>query len=178
MEKLIIKNFPNLDRIKALKEAMLKGEIPMYESPIEAMQKHSEEITRQEENEIIMQIQETIGVVVDKDELIKALNYDRNQYQKGYEDAKKQYERKWTPVSSGNLPKNHAIVEVTVVRKDKTWNQKPYIRLAEWNDELRDWFIIPYSITRLHGERLSESDGGDATVTAWRPLPEPYKEDE
>ena len=82
----------------------------------------------------------------------------------------------WIPVSSGKFPPSFEACEVTVVRKDKRWNQKPYIRLAEWNDELKDWFIIPYSIMRLHGERLSESDGGDATVIAWRHLTEPYKE--
>ena len=145
----------------------------MYKSPIEAMKEYSEAITRQEENEIITQIQETLGIVVDKDELVKALNYDRNQYNIGFLDGKKEASA-WIPVSSGKLPQSFEACEVTVVRKDKRWNQKPYIRLAEWNDELQDWFIIPYPITQLHGERLSESDGGDATVTAWRLLTEPY----
>lgn len=34
-----------------------------------------------------------IGVKVDKDELIKALKYDRNQYEKGYADGKKEATR-------------------------------------------------------------------------------------
>ena len=37
------------------------------------------------EGEILKAVQK-IGVYVDKDELLKALQYDRNQYQKGYDD--------------------------------------------------------------------------------------------
>ena len=29
---------------------------------------------------------QNVGVIVDRDELVKALRYDRNQYQKGYKD--------------------------------------------------------------------------------------------
>ena len=83
----------------------------------------------------------------------------------------------WIPVSSGKFPTSYVAVEVTVIRKDKTWNQTPYIRLAEWCEGLKDWFEIPYPIDQPWGDRLSESDGGDATVVAWRPLGEPYKGD-
>ena len=83
----------------------------------------------------------------------------------------------WIPVSSGKFPTSYVAVEVTVMRKDKTWNQTPYMRLAEWHEEMKDWFKIPYPIDQPWGDRLSESDGGDATVVAWRPLPEPYKGD-
>ena len=83
----------------------------------------------------------------------------------------------WIPVRSGKMPTSYVAVEVTVIRKDKTWNQTPYIRLAEWHEGLKDWFEIPYPIDQPFGERLSESDGGDATVIAWRPMPEPYKEE-
>ena len=37
------------------------------------------------EGEILKAVQ-NVGVNVDKDELLKALQYDRNQYQKGYDD--------------------------------------------------------------------------------------------
>lgn len=36
----------------------------------------------------IVQAVGTIGISIDKDELIKALAYDRNQYEQGYADAK------------------------------------------------------------------------------------------
>lgn len=34
-----------------------------------------------------------VGIDVNKEELVKALQYDRNQYEKGYADAKRQYDR-------------------------------------------------------------------------------------
>ena len=42
----------------------------------------------QEEENTVMKAVRQIGVNVDKGELIKALQYDRNQYTKGYEDGK------------------------------------------------------------------------------------------
>lgn len=44
------------------------------------------EINRQDE-EIWYTIEQAIGYKVDKEELIKALQYDRNQYEKGYNDG-------------------------------------------------------------------------------------------
>lgn len=65
----------------------------MYESPITNY--ISEIIDKQmveRENFILVTISESIGVNVNREELIKALNYDRNQYEKGYADAKAEYE--------------------------------------------------------------------------------------
>lgn len=56
----------------------------MYESPIEVIQK---EIKTQVENDVYKAVLDT-GVVVDKDELVRALQYDRNQYDKGYADGR------------------------------------------------------------------------------------------
>lgn len=55
----------------------------MYESPIRTFQKQLE---MRYENGIMNAVAE-YGIHVDKDELVKALNYDRNQYDKGYSDA-------------------------------------------------------------------------------------------
>jgi len=51
-----------------------------YESPIEII---SGKMRMEQENHIFKVIQD-YGVNVDKDELIKALQYDRDQYEKGY----------------------------------------------------------------------------------------------
>jgi len=71
----------------------------MYESPIEVMFRDIENrIREQEENAITAEVSRQMGVNVDKDELMKALAYDRDQYNRGYEDAKRAYERpkgKW-----------------------------------------------------------------------------------
>jgi hypothetical protein len=56
----------------------------MYKSPIETFQTG---IEYQLENDIMNMIQK-YGITVDKDELLKALRYDRDQYDKGYADGK------------------------------------------------------------------------------------------
>ena len=58
------------------------------------------------ENAITLKVSETIGVDVNREELIKALNYDRDQYEKGYADAKAECTPKWTKVEDG-LPETH-----------------------------------------------------------------------
>lgn len=54
-----------------------------YESPIKIYEK----ITREYEDNVINVIV-SYGITVDKEELLKALSYDRGQYEKGYNDAK------------------------------------------------------------------------------------------
>ena len=58
-----------------------------YQSPIEIIMGQLR-VEREErvEGEIFKAIQE-VGVTVDKDELVKALQYDRDQYAKGFKDG-------------------------------------------------------------------------------------------
>ncbi len=56
----------------------------MYESPIKVIQG---ELETQFEGEILKAVHR-VGVTVDRDELIRALRYDREQYQKGFDDAR------------------------------------------------------------------------------------------
>lgn len=61
----------------------------MYESPITMyMSDINKEIQKQTEEESMIVINQTIGFDVDKEELLKALQYDREQYEKGYRDCK------------------------------------------------------------------------------------------
>lgn len=60
----------------------------MYESPIEMIQGIINEQMKQEEDRCIYEIKQQIGFNIDKDELLKALQYDRDQYNKGYSDGK------------------------------------------------------------------------------------------
>ena len=55
----------------------------MYESPIQLA---IGEMQMKYEDEVYKCIQQ-YGINVDKDELIRALQYDRDQYKKGYRDA-------------------------------------------------------------------------------------------
>lgn len=59
----------------------------MYESPINVA---IDDLKMQVEGEICRAVQ-TIGVKVDKEELLKALQYDRGQYDKGYKDGIKEF---------------------------------------------------------------------------------------
>lgn len=56
----------------------------MYRSPIEVIY---EQAKTQMENDIFQAVQ-SYAINVDKDELIRALRYDRGQYDKGYADGK------------------------------------------------------------------------------------------
>lgn len=60
----------------------------MYESPIEMIYGELQTQMMQESEKLIMKAVRIKGVNVDKEALIKALQYDRNQYSKGYEDGK------------------------------------------------------------------------------------------
>ena len=62
----------------------------MYESPITLI---NGAFYLNLEDGVYKAVRQT-GVVVDKDELIKALKYDRDQYNKGYADAKAEQKRK------------------------------------------------------------------------------------
>ena len=56
----------------------------MYKSPIELIY----EDTQYQIEEGIYKAVQKVDIKVDREELIKALEYDRGQYEKGYEDAK------------------------------------------------------------------------------------------
>ena len=59
-----------------------------YESPIEiAIRQMRIEQEKKIEGEVMKAIQD-YGITIDKDELIRALQYDRGQYDKGYKDGK------------------------------------------------------------------------------------------
>lgn len=62
----------------------------MYESPVELITKNVEhKITQQTDDFIMSEITQQLSVRVDRDELIKAMKYDRQQYDKGFKDASK-----------------------------------------------------------------------------------------
>lgn len=60
----------------------------MYKSPIEMIYGELQTQMEQKNEEMVIKAIREVGVNVDKEELIKALQYDRNQYTKGYKDGK------------------------------------------------------------------------------------------
>lgn len=64
------------------------ADISGYESPIKMyVSQMVKQVEEARENEILHTIREEYAIDVDKEELIKALEYDRGQYEKGYQDA-------------------------------------------------------------------------------------------
>ena len=65
----------------------------MYESPIKIIEStidsFSNAIIKQKDDAIFAEIQSSFGVELDRGELILALQYDRDQYDKGYSDGKR-----------------------------------------------------------------------------------------
>lgn len=60
----------------------------MYKPPVEIFYNRVVKDAQERLEDHIMKEILRVGVVVDKDELIRAMNYDRRQYEKGYQDGK------------------------------------------------------------------------------------------
>lgn len=62
----------------------------MYESPISMISDQMKIISEQinaNTDEMIVEAVQNVGVTVDKEEMIRALQYDRGQYNRGYTDG-------------------------------------------------------------------------------------------
>lgn len=135
----------------------------MYESPIsKIMGEIQQQIIRDDENHLLYQVEQSVGYFVDKEELIKALNYDREQYQKGYHDGSDA--NKWIPVSE-KLPEDFQRVLVTIVN----YNEDRIVRVAEYYkwEGVKGTFHIK--------ENHERWEVGEKGLLAWMPLPEPYR---
>lgn len=62
------------------------GKIPDIEGYRSPIQQFVSDISLKMENDVYTAVQ-NVGIYVDKDELIKALQYDREQYSKGYSNG-------------------------------------------------------------------------------------------
>lgn len=118
----------------------------MYESPIEKIYGDIiSDITTADENGLLYEVRQAMGYHIYKTELARALIYDRNQYEKGYEDG---LNSKWIPVSEG-LPKKDGEYWVT----QKSGRVGIYVFDSNGNSE-EYW---------------------KRCALAWMPLPESYK---
>ena len=136
----------------------------MWENPIEIIQTDIQyKVVDEYEKQILKAIQ-SYGISVNKKELVKALNYDRNQYEKGYADAKA--EHRWIPCSE-RLPVQNGVYVVTRTISDGF----EYGNITDccYFDGTNTW----HDDTRVnHGRKYL------ADVIAWQPLPESYREGE
>ena len=120
-----------------------------WESPIDVYTIANEMETALD-NEIVTVVQR-FGFDVNKEELTKALQYDRGQYQKGFADGRNA--DKWIPVERELPPKGDFVLATT------SWND---VTIAE-NLGGGNWFI-----------HEGDTNATDEDIIAWQPLPMPY----
>lgn len=129
----------------------------MYESPLDLFYRGiSDTQIEALEDKIMLEIHSQVGVNIDKDELIKALKYDRDQYNKGYEDGRKAC----SLIScSEKLPD----YEVDVLCLTDEGEYIVGYRDNQWGQDI--WTTGDFA-------------SGTFNVVAWMPLPEFYREEE
>lgn len=125
----------------------------MYESPIRMNEIITNPIVEKIENELLVKVTRTVGFDVDKEELLKALKYDRDQYEKGFRDGVASAQQ-WIPVSE-RLPENDTTVLVyrpTMIIK--------YMQAYYFNGFCDGMYDLR----------------GNEVITHWMPLPQPPKD--
>lgn len=142
---------------------MSKWDIPdninfaYYESPLQRIIGEAIETRiKQEENAAMSHITETIGYEIDKTELIKALNYDRDQYAKGY--AAGLNADRWISVEE-HLPEETGRYLAYIINADD--NKLRYAMTAYFYSKLKKW--------------APDDECASDNVVAWQELPKPYE---
>ncbi len=105
----------------------------MYEPPIELTYVDELKTQINEFTEgVVMEAVTKVGVYVDKDELIKAINNERNQYEKGYRDGMSDAVFVWHPCSDGE-PKTNGTYLVTFLSESGRYaDMIEVIGIAYW----------------------------------------------
>lgn len=124
----------------------------MYKSPVEFITK---KMNAQIEDCIFEAIQEVVANI-DKEELIRALQYDRDQYEQGYRDGKQA--NNWISVED-RLPKK----EGNYIVAEKRSNGETYVSTRC----LLHWANGPSWCLSWQEQYIQE-----IKVTHWMPLPE------
>lgn len=158
-----------------------------YESPITLqIRKIAEQIEEQRENQITATIAEQMGVNVDKNELKRALAYDRDQYRRGYEDgwrARSKDVPQWIPVRTRPMTEEEKTQLFIKYGEDAVYEDMKVFDSPMPVDGQEILISTPWGVSKdivefddYEGIGLEERGDFD-NVLAWMPLPETYKEE-
>ncbi len=140
----------------------------MYQSPIELLftDIHHQIIEQQEEQ--IYQAVLHFVPNVNREELIRALKYDRGQYDKGYAEGVADATPKWIPATE-QMPEE---------RKSAVPALGSYSRpvLVVWERKCTGDRFVREGYTR-EGKFVNKTYNDDIVPVAWMPMPEAPKED-
>ena len=123
----------------------------MYESMIKMI---AGQIQSEIENDLMVKVSQTVGYEVDKDELIKALQYDRKQYEKGYNDGLKA--DKWISCKE-KMPEEDISILICSYRGT--------VSKATYNSDMGYFYIAD-----------SDLYYNELDITHWQPLPQGPRE--
>lgn len=121
-----------------------KGFNGVYQSPIEKIYGEIQsDIARQEEDALVATVTREVGYKVDKDELIKALKYDRHQYEKGYYEGL--HANKWHPVTEEppELDKEYLTCNIYGSMDVCFWTKDGWTICSLHEDNVRYWQPLP-----------------------------------
>lgn len=130
----------------------------MYESPIEIIQhKIRSDISNHVDDAIYTAVVRT-DIHVDRDELIKALRYDRGQYEKGFSDGLEEGKPKWLSAND-KPPKDWKAADGTLINY-LVFMPEYGVDVGNYLETAKTWVCM----------------GLPVKVTHWMPLHEPPKE--
>jgi len=130
----------------------------MYESPVSMTIRRVIEDSKNAIESVVCNAAFEMGIEIDKGELLKALTYDRDQYNNGYADGKADATPKWISVKSKLPPRELKVLAV---------NGHGYIKiLAFWKKEKERW-------TWIEDSRFTHRND----ITHWMPLPKAPEEE-
>lgn len=122
----------------------------MYKSPIDVMIADIQHQIAKQQDEEIYKAVVSVGINVDKAELLRALEYDRQQYERGYAYGLRDSAPKWIPVTE-RLPTIEDATEKGAV--------------LAWEVSVKHWDIWAWDCVRDYPDRF----------IGWMPLPEAPK---
>lgn len=152
-----------------------------YKSPIAMV---VEDVNIKIENDIIKAVQ-NYDIKVDREELAKALAYDRDQYSKGYAAARKEFEPHWIPITFRPFTEEELRIycEKWSVKPEDVTDREGWVYNCPLPDDgeevlitTKTWGYICLDTFHADPDGFFFEDHEDADeVAAWMRLPKSYE---